>query len=46
VPGAAEPPRLFDMLPYLKLKMLYESIGDPRRVNFANIRSPEVTDGD
>jgi putative selenate reductase len=25
-----------DMLPYLKLKLLAESIGDPRRVHFAN----------
>jgi putative selenate reductase len=26
-----------DMLPYLKLKLLFESVGDPRHVNFVNI---------
>jgi hypothetical protein len=26
-----------DMLPYLKLKLLMESIGDPRHVHFANV---------
>jgi putative selenate reductase len=26
-----------DMLPYLKLKLLMESIGDPSHVNFANV---------
>jgi hypothetical protein len=25
------------MLPYLKLKLLAESVGDPRRVHFANV---------
>lgn len=45
MPGAAEPPHCFDMLPYLKLKLLFESIRDPRRVNFANVNSSEVTDG-
>jgi putative selenate reductase len=45
-PGAAEPPRFFDMLPYLKLKLLFESIADPRRVHFANVSLPEVTDAD
>ena len=34
--GAPETVAL-NMLPYLKLKLLMESIGDPRRVNFANI---------
>ncbi len=34
-PLAPEPITL-DMLPYLKLKLLMDSIGDPRRVNFAN----------
>jgi len=29
----------FDMLPYLKLKLLMESIGDPRHVHFANVAS-------
>ena len=43
-PGAASPPHFFDMLPYLKLKLLFESIGDPRRVHFANVNLPEVTD--
>jgi putative selenate reductase len=45
-PGAAEAPRFFDMLPYLKLRLLYESIGDPRRVHFANVGLSEVADGD
>jgi putative selenate reductase len=35
-PGAA-PSQLLDMLPYLKLKLLLESVGDPRRVHFANV---------
>jgi putative selenate reductase len=30
-------PRTVDMLPYLKLKLLAESIADPRHVNFANV---------
>jgi len=34
--GAA-PPGVVDMLPYLKLKLLAESVGDPRRVHFANV---------
>jgi len=25
------------MLPYLKLKMLTQSVGDPRHVHFANV---------
>jgi putative selenate reductase len=29
--------RTLDMLPYLKLKLLMESIGDPRHVHFANV---------
>jgi len=29
--------RTLDMLPYLKLRLLMESIGDPRHVNFANV---------
>ena len=28
---------MLDMLPYLKLKLLMESIGDPRHVHFANV---------
>jgi putative selenate reductase len=28
---------IIDMLPYLKLKLLAESVGDPRRVHFANV---------
>ena len=35
-PGAA-PPGVVDMLPYLKLKLLAESVGDPRHVHFANV---------
>jgi putative selenate reductase len=35
-PGAA-PSGVIDMLPYLKLKLLAESVGDPRRVHFANV---------
>ncbi len=29
------------MLPYLKLKLLAESVGDPRRVHFANVAGME-----
>jgi len=39
-PGAAEPVRL-DMLPYYKLKLLTESVADPRHVNFANVAGLE-----
>ncbi len=35
-PGAPASVTL-DLLPYLKLKLLYESIGDPRHVNYANV---------
>jgi hypothetical protein len=28
--------RLVDMLPYLQLKLLLESVSDPRRIHFAN----------
>jgi putative selenate reductase len=35
-PGAA-PPGVIDMLPYLKLKLLAKSVGDPRHVHFANV---------
>src|SRR5271157_56060 len=35
-PGAPATVTL-DMLPYLKLKLLFESVGDPRHVNFANV---------
>ena len=35
-PGAV-PPGVIDMLPYLKLKLLAESVGDPRHVHFANV---------
>jgi hypothetical protein len=35
-PGAA-PSGVIDMLPYLKLKLLAESVGDPRHVHFANV---------
>jgi putative selenate reductase len=32
---------LIDMLPYLKLKLLLESAGDPRHVHFANVANLE-----
>jgi putative selenate reductase len=32
-----------DMLPYLKLKLLMESIGDPRHVHFANVAGLQET---
>ena len=35
--GGAAPSGMVDMLPYLKLKLLAESVGDPRRVHFANV---------
>jgi putative selenate reductase len=39
-PGAPATVTL-DMLPYLKLKLLFESVGDPRHVNFVNVgRTP------
>src|ERR1035437_814961 len=31
------PPSTLAMLPYFKLKLLMESIGDPRHVHFANV---------
>jgi ferredoxin len=34
--GAAAP-GVVDMLPYLKLRLLAESVGDPRRVHFVNV---------
>ncbi|HLK62255.1 MAG TPA: 4Fe-4S dicluster domain-containing protein [Bryobacteraceae bacterium] len=35
------------LLPYLKLKLLFESIGNPRHVNFANVAGlQEVTNGE
>jgi len=36
-PGAGDSAQVLDMLPYLKLRMLIESVGDPRRVHFANV---------
>jgi len=38
-PKAVAPPavRVLDMLPYLKLRLLAESAGDPRHVHFANV---------
>ena len=38
-PKSAKPEQRLDMLPYLKLKLLAESLADPRHVNFANITS-------
>jgi putative selenate reductase len=35
--GAGPAPSTLDMLPYFKLKLLMESIGDPRHVHFANV---------
>jgi ferredoxin len=35
--SGAAPAGVVDMLPYLKLKLLAESAGDPRRVHFANV---------
>lgn len=35
-PGCEGAATTLDMLPYLKLKLLIESVGDPRRVHFAN----------
>jgi hypothetical protein len=35
--GGAALAGVVDMLPYLKLKLLAESAGDPRRVHFANV---------
>jgi ferredoxin len=35
--GTCLAPSTLDMLPYLKLKLLMESIGDPRHVHFANV---------
>jgi putative selenate reductase len=35
-PGAPATVSL-DILPYLKLKLLFESVGDPRHVNYANV---------
>jgi putative selenate reductase len=36
-PGISATRYKLDMLPYLQLKLLVESIRDPRRVNFANV---------
>jgi putative selenate reductase len=44
-PGAA-PSGVIDMLPYLKLKLLVESVGDPRRVHFANVAGLEEVIGE
>jgi putative selenate reductase len=42
--GAAGAPRTLDLLPYLKLKLLLESISDPRHAHFANaVALPAVT---
>jgi putative selenate reductase len=39
--GTGPVPHPFDMLPYWKLKLLMESIGDTRHVNFANVAALE-----
>ena len=36
-PGISATRYKLDMLPYLQLKLLAESIRDPRHVNFANV---------
>ncbi len=44
--AAAGAPRTLDLLPYLKLKLLLESISDPRHANFANAAAlPAVAHG-
>jgi len=40
-PGVREGQVTLDMLPYLKLKLLIESVGDARRVHFANVAKPQ-----
>jgi len=44
--GSAGQPRLFDVLPYLKLKLLAGSIGDERHVHFANVAGLQEVVGD
>ncbi len=45
-PGSEDSAHLLDMLPYLKLKLLLESVSDARRAHFANATAlPEVTPG-
>lgn len=39
--GTGRTTRTLDMLPYLKLKLLADSIGDPRHVHFANVAGLE-----
>jgi putative selenate reductase len=41
--GAGPAPSTLDMLPYFKLKLLMESIGDPRHVHFANVAGLQET---
>jgi putative selenate reductase len=36
-PGAVDGPYVFEMLPYLQLKTLLESVSDPQRVHYANV---------
>ncbi|MBZ5726009.1 MAG: glutamate synthase [Acidobacteriia bacterium] len=36
---------LLDLLPYLKLKLLYEAIRDPRHVHFANVAGLQEVNG-
>jgi putative selenate reductase len=44
--GLADAPRTLDLLPYLKLKLLLESIGDTRHAHFANAAAlPAVPHG-
>jgi hypothetical protein len=44
--GTAGTPRTLDLLPYLKLKLLLESVSDARHASFANAAAlPAVTNG-
>ena len=39
-------PGILDLLPYLKLKVLYQSVGDPRRAHFVNAGAlPAISHG-
>ncbi len=40
--AGADPPPVFSMLPYLQLKLLLESISNPRRLNYVNAATIQV----
>jgi putative selenate reductase len=42
-PGAPTNVRTVDMLPFLQLKLMLESVSDPRHVHFANVAGLEET---